>query len=177
VSAAVAEAASRADQATDGLVQVARDTAAGAREGLERRAAADRNQALREVLDGLTDGLGRTAHSAQLALEEAAGRGKAFAEEDLARVRRDFDGLREGFGQALRQGLGALRSEAAEAAQHAERTFAGLRPQLDRVLAAAKQDPAGLARGAVEAGAHATRQGAGAFFESLGRLLKGRREP
>jgi hypothetical protein len=171
VADAVADAGQRASEAKDTLLEVARDTAAGAREGLEKRAEADRNRTLREVLDGLGDGLGRTAHSAQLAFEEAAGRGRAYAEEDLAKLRRDFESLGNGLSGAVRNGLGAVLEQTADAAEHVERTAAGLRPSIEQVLSAARRDPGGLARGAVDASLGAGREAAGALFESMGRLL------
>ncbi len=161
----------RAGQAKDGLLEIARETAAGAREGLEKRAQEDKNRTLKEVLDGLGDGLERTAHSAQLAFEEAAGRGRAYAEEDLAKLRRDFEGLGDGLVGAVRTGLGTALEQAADTVEHVERTAAGLRPRIEEVLGAARRDPAGLAKGAVDASIGAGREAAGALFESMGRLL------
>ncbi len=176
VAAAVEGAVQQSAGAIDALVDVARATADGAAAGIERVRATERGQTLGEVLDGLGDGLGRAAHGASLAIEEAAARGKAFASEDVERMRGSFESLRAGLADAVREPLSRLSRETREGlgdlGAHASRTFEGARPGIEAALAALRRDPAGAARGAASASASAAREATGALFTSLARLLE-----
>lgn len=176
VAVAVESAVKESAGAADALVDVARQTAAGAADGLERVRASERGKALSEVLDGLGEGLSRAGQGAKLAVEEAASRGKAFAQEDLSRLGSQFDGLRRGLADAIvasfDRGSRELRESLGDLRMHASRTADAARPGIEDALAALRRDPAGTARGAAAAGAQAGREALGALFGALGRCLE-----
>ncbi|MFM7103394.1 MAG: DUF6781 family protein [Verrucomicrobiota bacterium] len=150
-------------------------------EGSMRAAAgalpAERESVLREAVSGLGDGLRTAAQAAGLALQEARGRGQAFAEEDLRHLRDDLRAAAGGLAGTVRRGAeaagGEVAGQAASLFQHAERTAAAVTPVLAEVFAAVAEQPAAAGREVLAAGSAATRQAAGQLFQEIGRRLAG----
>ncbi|MEM9167669.1 MAG: DUF6781 family protein [Planctomycetota bacterium] len=130
---------------------------------------------LRQVIDGVGEGLGRTAQATSLAVEEAASNGRAYAEHDLKGVAEDLSAIASMFGETVERGVSGLMNQGVEQAsalrEHAERTIGGVKPAIEGALRAAAGDPAGLAGEAAKAATDATREAAGALFSAMGRLL------
>jgi hypothetical protein len=176
IAGAVAAAAQHAHAVAGGLADLARTAAAGAASALDATAARQRDSTLREVIDGIGDGLATAAQAVQLTVRESAAGSAAFAQEEVDRVAKEFGTLGELFADAVAAGLGRTGAHAAAQAQalrdHAGATIQRTRPAWQAAAAAARTDPLGLAAAAAGAGAAALRGAAGALAQSLGRQLQ-----
>lgn len=158
------------------LVDIAADVYEGAAAGIAQTAPPDDAQSrLRQVIDGLGDGLTKAANASRLAVEEAAARGQHFARKDMQQLRDDIQSLRDLFveivSRTASQAGSTIKSEAGDAKAHARRTYESIRPSLDQALTAIKSDPAMLARETTQAVASASKQAAGALFTAVGNLM------
>lgn len=154
------------------LVSAAIDGASSAVQGVAPDHA---ESTLCQVIDGLGDGLQRTANATRLAVEESASSGKAFATEDLKNVADDFKAIGQLFIETVEKhsktALGQASDQVSSLKSHAERTIEGLRPALDDAAAAAADNPMGLAGETAQAAANIARQSAGSLFGALGKVL------
>ncbi len=175
VSDVVAEASEKFHLIPDGLVALTQAVMEGAAEALRKSIPPEPESTLRQVVDGLGDGLSTAALAGKLAIEEAAARGQAFAAEDLARMTRNLTALGDRFVRTVSATGGAFKSttqnELDALRRHVEQTHARIRPSLESVVAAAAQQPLQLARESVGAGASLARQGVGALFTAAGRSI------
>ncbi|MEO1583156.1 MAG: DUF6781 family protein [Planctomycetota bacterium] len=130
---------------------------------------------LRQVIDGLGEGLQRTANATRLAVEESASGGKAYAAEDLRGIADDFKSIGELFAETVEKHASGIMGQAAEQVaavrSHAERTIEGVRPSLESAASAAMKDPSALAGEAAEAAVDMARQAAGSLFGAVGKML------
>lgn len=177
IAQAVSDASGRLGAARDGFTSLVKAVAEGAAAGA-RQALPDKEESiLRSAVEGLADGLAKSAHAVQLALEESSAGGARFAKDDLQKIAQDFRGVGEIFVNVVTDAARQLRShvsgQAQAAADHAARTFQSVRPALESALAAAAREPVALAGDSLKAGAAAARQAAGALFAELGRRLQG----
>ena len=78
--------AASARAAVNGIVQTAADI-------VKRSAPESSDSVIRNVIDGVTAGLGAVAQSTQYAVQEAASRGQRFASQDLDRAKKDLNGI------------------------------------------------------------------------------------
>jgi hypothetical protein len=175
LAGAVARNASESQQ-SGGLVALLRATIDGAREGLAKSVPEDRDAALRQVVDGLGDGLSQAALAGRLALQEAAGASRQFAGEDLAGLRDDLTAVRDLFAETVERGLSAGKAfttdQVAAAGRHADRVAQRLGPAVTQALDAVRQHPVTLARESLQAGVSAGTCATGALFQALGRMLQ-----
>ncbi len=173
VAARVAEAVTRIGGAFASLAQIGAATVQGALEGA--RGAPERERILKDVVDGLGDGVSRAALAARLACDEALGRGRSFATDDLERLRRELGGAGHQVAEAVGRTVGAAGDEVAEQADalrgHTKRAFETVAPAIRAAVDAARDDPKGLARDASHASTQAARQAAGALFAAIGGFL------
>lgn len=176
IAAAVATAAQHAHAAADGLAGVVRATVAGASKGLRDAIPADCDSSLRQVLDGLGDGLGTVAQAAELTLREAHGRSLRFAQEDLARLADQLIALPSRFVDSVAGPVSAagghVASQAAALQEHAKLTLRRIEPAFATAVAAARRDPIALGKETLAAGAAAVRGASGALFAALGKQLQ-----
>ena len=163
-------------QQAGGLVGLLRSVADGAREGFARAVPHDRDDALRQVVDALGDGVSHTALAARLALQEAASTSLQYAGEDLARLRDDLTAVRDLFTETVDQGLATGKAmtagQVAAARRHAERVANRLGPAVSQALDAIRHHPVGFAREGVQAGVNAGQCAAGALFQAIGGMLR-----
>jgi len=154
------------------LVSAAVDGASSAVQGAAPESA---ESTLRQVIDGLGEGLQRTATATKLAVEESASSGKAYATEDLKGIADDFKAIGELFVETVekhsKSAMGQAGDQASSLKSHAERTVQGLRPVLDDAAAAAMDNPVGLAGETAQAAASAAKQAAGSLFGAVGKML------
>jgi hypothetical protein len=173
---AVERAAARADRASVRLTQLSRSAMDAALGAIDRAAPEDPGSVLRQVVDGLGDGLERTAQATRLAVEEAAGEGRAYAKDDLKGASEDLRTLGRMFVQTVEQAVSAAgartRHSAADAKAHAERTLKSILPSLESAAEAAAKDPVRLAGESASAAGALTREAAGALFGAVGDVLK-----
>ncbi|MEL6499509.1 MAG: DUF6781 family protein [Planctomycetota bacterium] len=166
------DAGAEGQQRLTSLVSAAIDGASSAVQG----SAPDHAEStLRQVIDGLGDGLQRTANATKLAVEESASSGKAFATEDLKNVAEDFKAIGQLIVETVEKhsktALGQATGQMSNLKSHAERTVEGLRPALDDAAAAVTGDAMGLAGETAQAAANIAREATGSLFGALGRVL------
>ena len=134
------------------------------------------SSALREVIDGVGDGIASTTQAIDLAVAEARGKGEQFAHEDLSGLVRDLRSVGQLFvettGRALSSTSHHLKEQVSDLTAHAERTAERVRPGLESAASAAAHDIEGVVSESARAGISAVRQGTGALFTALGSLFQ-----
>ena len=136
---------------------------------------AESGTVLREVIDGVGDGIGTAAQAVDLAVAEARSRGQEFAKEELHTVADDLRGigglLVETTGRAIRGTGGFVKDQLSELTDHAERTAKRVRPDLESAASAAAGDVSGALKETARAGVSAARQGGGTLISIMGSLI------
>jgi hypothetical protein len=163
-------------QQSGGLLGLVRAVIDGTREGLARSVPKDRDDALRQVVEGLGDGLSQTALAGRLALEEAASASRLFVGEDLTRLRDDLTAIRDLFAQTVERGLSTGKAfttdQITAAERHADRVAQRVGAAVTQALDAVRQHPVAFARESLHAGFSAGQCAAGSLFQALGRMLQ-----
>jgi hypothetical protein len=174
---AVEEAAGRAAETSKSMRDVARETIEAAVSAINRSMPEDPDSVLRSVIDGVGEGLERTAQATKLAVEEASAEGRHYAENDLKSVAEDLKELGAMFADTVERGVKGAGEQTIvhlkSAREHAERTASAIRPVLENAAEAALRDPIKLAGESAAAAAHLSREATGALFNTVGNLLKG----
>lgn len=172
----VERAAQRAGDGADGLVDLTRSTLEGASRAVEQATPDDPTSPLRQVVDGLADGAQRTAQAMQLAVEEAAGEGRSYSDDDLKRLGEDLAALSRMFADTVeegaRTGSSLAREQLASLREHAERTWRGVAPGLEQALGAVERAPGRLAKESAGTAAELGREAAGTLFKAVGELFR-----
>jgi len=173
----VSETAGTFQRTGEGLIAVTRAVLAGAGDALNKGASSlPSDGPLRQVIDGLGDGVSQVATSAKLAVEEARSRGQQFASEDLARVKHDLSSLTSLYVHTVTDALKKVRNEASgevkALAEHAETVRGRVTPAVQSALEAVRTDPVGMGKESLQAGIAVTREAAGSLFTAIGRALQ-----
>src|SRR5690606_5005877 len=104
-------------------------------EAIDRSAPDDPESVLRQVVDGVGDGLERAAQATRLAVEEAAGEGRAFAADDLRHTSEDLRTVARMFVETVDRAVSdaseRTRKQVSGVRQHAGRTLDAIRPSLE----------------------------------------------
>ena len=149
----------------------------GAAHAVEDTVPQDPDSVLRQVVDGLADGIGKAANAAELTLEEAQSRGQAFAQEDIKSMIDDLRALQDMFVNTVSRTATHLKGRAGEEASdlktHAQRAAESIKPSIESALQAAQAQPGNLAKESAQASVTAARQAAGALAHALSGLLSG----
>lgn len=174
---AVQSAAARTDRATARLTDLTRRTLDAALQAIDRSAPDDPESVLRQVVDGLGDGLERAAQATRLAVEEAAGEGRAYAADDLRSTSEDLRTVARMFVETVDHAISdaseRTRKQVSGVRQHASRTIDAIRPSLESAAEAAASHPLSMLSESATAATNLTREAAGALFGAVGDLLKG----
>ena len=172
----VHEAGATCHQTADGLRAVVKAVAEGAIAGARETLPADTPNVLKSVVDGVSDGLARSAQALRLTLEESSANGRHFASEDLGKVTQDFRDLGSMTAEVVNGAAAALdthlREQVHTLSEHAKQTLQNAWPPLQSAIQAAQNEPLKLGQEAAAAGAGALRQAAGALFEEVGRVMQ-----
>jgi hypothetical protein len=135
----------------------------------------ERRGVLREAVGGISDGLESAANATRLAIEEAEGRGKSFAKEDLRQAADDLRTLESMLVDTVSGLSSKLGSESKEQVrdlvEHARRAASSMRPSIEAAIEAATKDPGRLAGEAAGAGADAARGALGSLLGAASGLL------
>ncbi len=173
---AVEDAAGRAKATPSRLSELTQAAIDGAVNAADRSAPDNPESTLRQVVDGVTDALQRTAQATRLAVEEAAGDGRAYAEDELHSVAADFRTVADMFVETVERAATGARDQTSKHVHalrdHAERTFNAARPSIEDAAKAAATHPISLAGESVAATAKLTREAAGGLFSAVGKLLQ-----
>ena len=158
----VAQTAEKYHLDGEGLIGLARSILEGAASAVDRAVPQDPDSTLRQVVDGLGDGLSAAALACRLAFEEAQAQGKSFAAEDLAKMRGNLKTVGDLFVETVSTTFGKFQSLAAGhlglLRTHAEKARERVQPALESALAAAREHPLRLTSESAEAGITMSRQ-------------------
>lgn len=161
----------------DQLSTVAQQVLEGAAQGVKDTAQRDQQSVLKAVVDGVADSYSGAANATRQALDDAAERGKHFADDDLKRALRNLRALDERFIRTVTEATGAgyhaLSDQAQSLIDHAKQAAESMRPSIESALKAAKDHPTQLGGEAAAAGVEATRQTAGRLLNAVAGLLQG----
>ncbi len=176
VSRLVSDASDKVSAATGGMRSLVKAVLDGAASGARAAVPAESEPVLRAVVDGIADGLSKSAQALRLTLEESTANGTRFAKEDLGKAADDFRDLGSSvmdLVSAVASAFGGhVKEQARTLAQHARQTVESALPPLESALHAAQQEPVKLGKETLNAGAGAVRQAAGVLFAELGRHLQ-----
>lgn len=172
----VSEAACRCQESGESFVKLTRSAIDGARAGLAKSMPNDQDGALRQVVDGLGDGLSQTALAARLAVEEAASSSRQYTETELRRLRDDLTAIRDLFAetvtQSLEKGKTLTDSQLNSIKTHANQVAERMGPTLNEAFEAVVKKPVAQAREKVQAGVSAGQGAAESLCQALSRVLK-----
>lgn len=175
-AALVHEAGTAFHQTADGLRAVVKAVAEGAIAGAQQTLPENTSNALTSVVDGVSDGLSRSAQALRLTLEESSSSCRHFANEDLGKVAQEFRDLGSMTAEVINSAAAALdshlRDQLSTLSEHAKQTLQHAWPPLQSALEAAQKEPVKLGQQAAAAGSGALRQAAGALFEEVGRAMQ-----
>lgn len=170
-----ANASEKFHQTTDGLVGLARAVLEGAVAGAKDTTAEQSQSVLREVIDGLADGLSISANALKLTLQESRSAGTHFAHEDLNKVAADFRDVGKKFTSAVGDATKAVGGQLADQlhllSEHASRTLDQAKPAIESAIHAAAEHPVQFGKEAAKAGVGAARNATGVLFSELGKRL------
>ena len=173
VREAFEEAAVQAQGLAGQLADILKSTAEGAAKGSQGK---PDTGPLKDVVDGLGDGLQRTANAARLAMEEAASKGKAYAEDDMNSFASEFATLGKLFADTVSRAASKAGEHSADVLRdlkdHAQRTAENIEPDLRRAYDAAKNDAPGAARDIAAGANDMVRENGGKLLETIGDLFK-----
>ena len=130
------------------------------------------------MVDGLADGLGKSAHAIKLTLEESGASGIHFAKDDLNKITHDFRRPSARYSprpsaRPCSQLGGHASGQVQSLVEHAKQTVQARGRRSTRPSAEALKNPVKLGRESVQAGASAAREAAGVLFTEIGRRLQG----
>ncbi len=175
IAAATAAAAAQFGQQQEALRTLTRTVMDGAARGVAGALPADAHSTLRQVVDGMADGLATSALAAKLALEETRDRGTQFAREDLGQLRQHLGELGDEFTatvkETARTAYAATAEQSRDLNEHAQRALARVKPAFEDALRTAAAHPRELGREALQAGVAAARHGTGTLFAELAKHL------
>jgi uncharacterized protein DUF6781 len=176
VSEVVADGADKSPAREKGLIEISRSVLDGAVEALDKSVSPDPESVLRQVIDGLGDGLSAAALATRLAMDEARAEEKRFADEDLSRMTKDLRAVRDRFVDAVSRASKSFqsksRAEVEMLQRHAEQAMKRLVPSIDSALASISEHPLQFGAESVEAGFQMSRQAVGSLFAAIGRQLE-----
>lgn len=175
IAAATTAATARLGQQQEALRTLTRVVLEGAARGMNGALPAEAHSTLRQVVDGLADGLATSALAAKLALDETRSRGAEFAREDLGQLREHLGQLGDEFTEAVKEtartAYAATAEQSRELNEHARRALDRAKPAFEDALRAAAAHPLELGKEAWHAGVAAARHGTGTLFAELARHL------
>jgi hypothetical protein len=164
------------ENVADILIDLSRSVVDGAVTALDKSVPRDPDSVLRQVIDGLGDGLSTAALATRLAMEEAKAERKRFAEEDLSRMTRDLRTIGDLFVDTVSQAASKVKSmtatELGALRRHSEQTKKRFLPSVSSALASITEQPLQFGKELIEAGVKMSQQALGSLFAAIGRQLE-----
>lgn len=172
----VAQAAEQAQQSGQGLAGLAQSIMESAVETVNKSLPDRPDSTLRQVIDGLGDGLSQAALATRMAVSESVASSKSFANEDLQKVIGDVKTLKEMYLQTMTDALGKIRnltaSQLTDLQSHAANAQKTIMPALQSAFEAAYEHPVELGKESVQTGLEISKQSVGGLFAAVGKLLQ-----
>lgn len=176
ISQLVAGAAEQAQQSGQGLMGLAQSVMDATVSAVNQSLPPDANSALRQVIDGLSDGVSKAALATKMAVNESVASSKSFANEDLQKVVGDVKTLKEMYLQTMTDALGKLKdmtgTQLGDLQKHAANAQETVLPALQSAFEAAYNHPVQLGKESVQAGLDLSRHSVGGLFSAIGKLLQ-----
>jgi Family of unknown function (DUF6781) len=176
ISKVVMDSAEKVPTGKKGLMDLSRSVMDGAVAALDKSVSHDPDSVLRQVIDGLGDGLSTAALATRLAMEEARAEEKRFADEDLTKMTKDLRTVGELFVNTVSDAASRFKSitesEMSSLRRHAEKTMKRLLPSINSALVTIKEHPLQFGKESIEAGVNMTRQAFGSLFAAIGRQFE-----
>jgi hypothetical protein len=176
VSDAVTAGAEQFQRGQRGLIALARSVMDEATAALDKAAPQDPGSVLRQVIDGLGDGLSTAALATRLAFEEAKEKEKSFANDDLSKMSSELRAVGDQFVDAVLQTAKKFKSitgeELSALRTHAEQTMKRLVPSINLTLATIAEHPLQMGKESFEAGVKLSSQALGSLFAAVGRRME-----
>lgn len=174
---AVREALGIAHHVDDSLAEIFDSVIDGALGAASQKIdAADTEDVLREVVDGLGDGFESAALALELTLKEAQSGAKSYPSDDVDNTADELNSTSSRLVNAAQRLAGAspIQTEGRAAAiiKHAENTATRIRPVIKKAVKTALGDAQGFAKQAAGAGAAATREAIGTLLSELGSRIR-----
>ena len=173
----VTKSSRAAQQTGEGLLGLARTVMEGATDALNRGiTSVPSDSTLRQVIDGIGDGLSQVAMSAKMSMEEASSQGKQFASEDLHKIKNDLTDLTTFYVNTVSDAISKTKSEAAAGIgnllEHAELARERMLPAVKSAVDLVVQDPKGVGKDSIRAGIAASQYAVGSLFNTMGQFLQ-----
>ncbi len=150
---------------------------AGAHAGVDRVAQERQADVLRDVVDGLTEGLAKGAEAVKLTAEEAQTRGQQFASDEIKGTISDMRTLEQllvdRIGGMIKSGVSLTATQASDLISHTKRASQGMQPAISSAIEAAEADPLKLAKDTASVAAGVSRRAVGSLFQAVGGVLDG----
>jgi hypothetical protein len=176
VSQVVGEAIKKQPASKEGLLGLAKSVLDSAVMAVDKSVSHDPDSALRQVVDGLGDGLSTAAMACRLALEEAEAKRRSFAGEDLAKLNKDLRTLGDLFADTVSDSFQKLLTmtgqQVSALREHAVRTGRKIQPSIASALSAAGKHPIQLGKESVSAGLNVSRLALGGLFTAVGKSME-----
>lgn len=175
ISRLTVSAAARFQGTAEGLLGLARAVAEGAARAAGDALPDQTGSPLRQVVDGLADGLRTTAEAVELTVRESRAEGRRFAHDDVRRTRDDLASLAGKFASTVADFAYASTVEAAAGAasirDHAARAISSTRPSFEAAAHALVAEAGQVGSDAAKAGSAAARAATGVLFREVGARL------
>ena len=159
-----------------GLLALSRSIMDGATAALEKSMPQDPESVLRQVVDGLGDGLSTAALATRLAVDEAKAQAKSFASEDLSKMTADLHSVRDLFVETVAHAAKRLKSMTGSGLStlrgHAEQTMKRVLPSINSTLASIAEHPLQFGKESIQAGVKLSRQALGTLFAAVGHRME-----
>ncbi len=155
---------------------VMRDTIAGVGDGLFERGS-QASTALREAVRGMDEAVGRSVYAVQMAVEEARGKGRRFADADVKEAVDAVKGLEGDLLSTLKEASdktqGWLKGEFADLSLHLARTGTDTGAQVREVMEKLGSQMGGISAGALADSMAAMQEAQGRLATVASGILRG----
>lgn len=159
-----------------GMLNLSQSVLDGATSALDKAVPRDPSNVLRQVIDGLGDGLSSASLATRLVVEEAKGRHETFAQEDLSQMKTNLQSVGNLFVDTIFQGASKLKSltqaDASALRTHAEQVLKRVRPSLESTLSTIASHPLQFGKESIVAGVNLSVQALGSLFSAIGRRIE-----
>jgi len=159
------------------LPEIVSEALEGAWKGLGNLADDQKASVFREVIDGVSEGVSTSATAIKLTAQEAQGRGKQFAKNELKGTADDLRTLESLFTERISKlatsSVDVTSDQAKDLIAHAKRIMKTVRPTIESAVGTIERQPIQFAKESATVAAGATRKAAGSLLQGVAGVLDG----
>ncbi len=148
----------------------------GAWRGVEEVTDEKRADVLRDVIDGLSDGMSQGAHAVKLTIEEAKSRGESFTEDEIKSAAEDLRALESMFVERIevlaKSSATETSQQAGDLVSHARNALSSIQPDIASAITAVEQHPVGLVKETASVAVGVSRRAAGSLLQGIAGVLE-----